>query len=518
MLDQKEQIKNFAFGFFKNLKCTLIWRGEYLEVSNVPLDFESFYGKKAPYVLSFDSTIPDENAELMTRGSYLLRRMAEYMDQRGQTTLLKWDIDIDPKELISQSVSLKNAAIASFTKKHTFNLLFRFTFATTFQYLNEKEQMMNTVYVHNGEVVAIDVPKEQLIEGKKSDVSTDGTENAYNNAKDHIRTLLDTKSTEVKKMLRERLERERARIKAHYEQRLREYDEGGVRMLKQIAELEEQIANPEIKEKRSMDAKLKRLRETLDALQKNDQREKIKKEEEFFLRDEVAKHGLAITNKLINTSIIYYPVFNITLFLKNADAGRLVETEYHPFKKQLLSLPCESCRSVLSELWLCTGGHVLCKACTALCPTCRQVACASCVSKACEYCSRKSCKKCLIRCTSCNKNLCASHLLKERTVNGCVCCTKRCPQCTVLTPNDKMKLCPTCAAPLCTNCTRKQTLKFNGQPACARCVQECTLCAIVRKKEYFPPCRECKFSTCNHGNICSICRIKIGVKPRSSRA
>ncbi len=511
-MEQKEQIKNFTLGFFKNLKCTLAWNGDVLEVSNVPSEFESFYGKKAPYFLVFETAAAQEQTELMARGSYLLRRMADFMGDRGQATLLRWDVDINPQEMLLKTTRLANSMLASYTKKREFRVLFRFTFATTFQYLNEREQMMNTVYVNDGKVIEADVPKEELMEGKKGEIAIEKTEEAYVQAKEYVRSLFATPAAKIKGLLREKLERERARIRAHYGQQLKEHEEELARTERLIAEHEGQRAKGTLKEGPASDAKIRRLRENLKLMRAENRKEKLKKEEEFFIRDEIAKHGLTITNKLINTTVIYYPVFTCTFFLTNAGAGRLLESSYHPLTKHLKPFACEVCRTSLAELWLCTSGHTLCKGCTATCPSCHRGACLSCLAKACEHCNRKACKKCLVRCTRCNKSICGHHRAESGALTGCICCLASCPFCSSLTPRDCMKSCPACKLSACVSCSRTQARRMAGSVACARCAHECMLCGVVRKKEFFPPCRECKFASCNHGNICTLCRKKLGVK------
>ncbi len=104
------KIYDFAFKFFKGLGCEVSKIGNYLHVKNIPFRFEKYSGKKGPYKLIFQG-IPERNQELLDSNSYLLKAMGTYLEDRGRTTLLKINFNVDAKEKISKLFKLRNCEI-----------------------------------------------------------------------------------------------------------------------------------------------------------------------------------------------------------------------------------------------------------------------------------------------------------------------------------------------------------------------------------------------------------------------
>src|SRR3989344_535872 len=241
MEPQKEQIKQFTLDFFKNIKCTLTWEGQLLVITAIPSDFEEFIGKKGPYHLSFEPSLSHPHAEVLTKGSYLLKSMATYLESKGQTTLTRLCFDIDPISEIKKRYKLSNVSIANVTRKNTFNTILRVTFMTTFQYLNEKEQVMQNVSTENGEVIELDLAKYIVKDGKKDDVNVSNVETEYASAKEYLRKRLQDKVVEISSSLKIKLDKELTRIKQHYGQQCKELDDSLARQKAQIQELQQQL-------------------------------------------------------------------------------------------------------------------------------------------------------------------------------------------------------------------------------------------------------------------------------------
>ena len=139
MIDQtQDDLKSFAQSFFSNLGCTIVNDPTGLIVSNVPPDFEHLYEKKSPYLLVFDAHVG--SGELVARGSFLLKTMTSYLEQRGQTALVKLVFDHDYLTAFKKSFSFKKCELVSLTKTASYRPLYLFSFSTTLQYLNEKDK------------------------------------------------------------------------------------------------------------------------------------------------------------------------------------------------------------------------------------------------------------------------------------------------------------------------------------------------------------------------------------------
>src|SRR3989339_546863 len=125
--------------FIENLQSTVIEKGDSLVISNVPEKFEKFYGKKSPYIFVFKSEDKNSQNEFIEKGNYLLKTISNFLEEQGSTTLLKINFDIDFEKEIKKRIKLNNCQIEKLIPKKKNNFFFRFTFNTSFQYLNEKE-------------------------------------------------------------------------------------------------------------------------------------------------------------------------------------------------------------------------------------------------------------------------------------------------------------------------------------------------------------------------------------------
>ncbi|MEI6058687.1 MAG: hypothetical protein WCP89_02850, partial [archaeon] len=128
--------KKFLLEFFKDSRIED--KKGVLTIEEVPKDFENFVGKKAPYKFVFDINLHNKikDSELIMQGSYFLLAIRDYLSDKGQTSLLK--IDIKPN-LIEIGKKLKKYKIIEVKPSGT-GLLYEFSFLSTYQYLNDKQQ------------------------------------------------------------------------------------------------------------------------------------------------------------------------------------------------------------------------------------------------------------------------------------------------------------------------------------------------------------------------------------------
>ena len=72
--------------------------------------------------------------------------------------------------------------------------------------------------------------------------------------------------------------------------------------------------------------------ERLEMLKKRSYHERLKIEEEFHIKDEIEKHALSIKNSLINVTIYYYPIFELTTTLN----GKKKILSYDPILEEII--------------------------------------------------------------------------------------------------------------------------------------------------------------------------------------
>jgi hypothetical protein len=499
------QIEKFVMEFFTNIKGKISWEfapkgvppaqmasadadkgGNVLIIEDVPRGFEDLYGKTAPYRFSFISGI--ENSEFVGKGSSLLAAIQQFLKGAGKTTLLKIDFDVDPMVEIDKALSLKNCEINSLVKKYKNSFFSRFTFMTTFRYLNESEQVVNEIYVHDGKIVAGDLSGYRVLEGESQAVSQERVKEDYAIAKNILKDFLVSKTNEIGEALGRKVEEEVERIQDHYSNLLGELGKEFKKTVEKINEIELALGNmggaargipskegtdevPSSSGREVLLTRLDRLKKILAKIEKEGAVENALKEKEFTIKDTMHKHSLNIDNKLVNTTVIYYPVFSFNLFLKGdssvarnsvpselgakvpVSSGRFVEMNYDPLTRTLNKLVCESCGKDIVRLNLCAAGHISCDDCLEKCGECGKSFCGKCLKRSCLACGKLLCKDCAIMCGGCRKYVCENHMRKD-CVSGddrCVSCLRACLRCNGLANSkyfgealDGSKICQKC--------------------------------------------------------------------------
>jgi hypothetical protein len=150
------------------------------------------------------------------------------------------------------------------------------------------------------------------------------------------------------------------------------------------------------------------------------------------------KHTLSIENKIINTTVIYYPVFKFNLFIKGDGSPRYLEMTYNPLTKELNKIVCETCGKEIKEINLCSSGHITCNECLSKCGECHRKFCDKCLKRSCSVCGKLLCKDCSITCLTCGSYVCKNHLMKD-CVSGeerCKNCLRACLRCHGLLPRN----------------------------------------------------------------------------------
>lgn len=434
---------NFVENFFKSIGCEIDKKKEFIEIKNVNNEFEKIYGKKAPYKF-FISEIENKKAD-----NFLFRAISLYLENIGQTSLIKLNFDRDYKKEFEHYLKLKNCEIYNVSKKVNYKTIVRFTFKTTLQYLNERDSLVNSIYVKDGGIIYFDIDKYSQIEGKKEEISKMDFKKELDLAKSNLKSLTENKINEIASYLEKRLEKEKERINEHFCSQKNEIDLKIKRLKENLQILERQNKNEQNEQK------ISKFKKEIYELENSEILKKIEEEKIFFLNDENSKHSLNVANKLINTTIIYYPCFEFNLFLKSKDASRQININFEPVEDKISDIMCENCKREIKEIYLCSSGHINCNNCLGICKGCSKLVCASCIMKECDYCGRKLCKNCISKCSNCLKPVCQIHL-RENYANQKECC----PNC--------LKQCP-----ICLKFALKNSFKMNseGKQICEKCIR-----------------------------------------------
>lgn len=311
----KNKSKEFILEFFKNSKI----KDEkgILTISEVPPDFENFVGKKSPYKFVFDINLHDKvrDSELIMQGSYFLLAIRNYLSDKGQTSLLKINIKQDLEEL-SKNPKLKKYKILEITESK--DVIYEFSFLSTYQYLNNKKQSISKFLIQNKELLQIDLVNFKTQQGNKEDIQGLDPLESYKIAKKILDERVSKEIKPINLILKEKLEKELFRLKDHYFKQIKEKDEEVETCANKINMLKSKLRHTSYD--RDIDTIKRMILESekrLEMLKRKSYRERLHTEEIFHINDEVEKHVLSIKNFLINITVFYYPIYNIRVLGKS---------------------------------------------------------------------------------------------------------------------------------------------------------------------------------------------------------
>jgi hypothetical protein len=424
-----EQIKKFSEEFFRNLKCEVAWNEDVLEVKQVPRSFEDLSGKTAPYRLSF--VFGEDDSIFVGKGSPMLVAMMKFLEGAGKTTLLKIDFGVDAETEIRKRINFKNCEIGELEKSYRNDFFTRFSFVTSFGYLNECERVVNEVYVYNGEVVEGDLDGYGVVEGARLTIDGDSVKEDYGIAKERSVELTDGKKKEIGEILKGKVDVEVERIREHYDRQLGEVGGDLNGKLERMRRLELELRGSAVEKRGVLRERLERMRTGLVRAGEDGVRERILREMEMTIQDVRQKFSLNVSRKLVNTTVIYYPVYLFQLCVRGGDVKSCIEVSYDPLIKSFGGLKCEGCGAEIVNLSLCAGGHVTCGECLDICGECGKRFCVKCLRRSCESCGRKVCVDCAVLCLGCERYFCGTHVRKD-CVSGeerCVLCLRACLRC-----------------------------------------------------------------------------------------
>jgi hypothetical protein len=328
---------------------------------------------------------------------------------------------------------LKECEVYNQDKKEIMDYIYRFTFLSEMQYLNNKEQIFNEIYVKGDDVIDINLEGLNILEGSSKDINYKDVDYSYSLAKNFLRHKTKNSVEKLSAKLKDKLEKEISRIMVLYNSQEEEIKE-------KIEKLKNNLENA-LKEKDKKKASKIEI-EINEFSEKLNDRVRIA-ERDFFIQDEKSKHSINIKNKLINSTIIYYPNYKFNIYIKNKKSMRSLQINFEPFADKFSKLYCDSCKKELSEIYLCSSGHISCKDCSKdRCKECDLIICKSCIKKNCFICNKKLCRKCDKQCTVCLNIICGNDGLIQESSGKMICnnCGRRCCRCNKWFDNKKLKL------------------------------------------------------------------------------
>ena len=447
-MQENQELIKFIENFFKNLGADIIFKEEHLIVSNVPENFEKFYGKKSPYKFVFNEENQLGEADLIEKGSYALKTISSYLENSGQTTLLKINFENEGEEEIKKRINLPNSRITNFNPKKKFNFFFRFTFHTTYQYLNVSEKVINNIYIYNGEQIEGDLSNYDLEEGSKEEIKVPDMKESYFVAKDELKKVVLPKTEQVARDLNLRLDKEIRRINNHFLQETKEIEENLEKAKEKLHEYE-LLGNAE---------KIYKQIEIIRSLKQKTNFGELEIDKDRAIQLEKQKHILNINNKLFNTTLIYYPLSIFDITIENEHSKRIVEISFDPLTEKLNPIFCEACEKETNDLHLCATGHISCKECSSTCESCHKTFCKKCLNHKCELCSKRLCRDCYTRCFRCGKIMCKTHTKEDKVSKRVYCnqCLRRCERCSTLKEPYSFRKSKKTGAEICEDCFRNE--------------------------------------------------------------
>lgn len=444
----EDVLLKFVWKFFKNLGATLSMRNEVLTVSNIPEKFEKFFGKKSPYKFTSLKELATDEVEFLEKGSYTLKAISSYLESSGETTLLKIDFKCNPESEIKKRIDLKNSSIIKLSPKKRNNIFFRYTFHTSFQYMNEREKSINEVYVHDNKIIKGNLNDYPVTEGSKSDIEIPDMKESYFVAKEELKERLNDKTKEIAEKLSTTLQMEIVRVEAHFETEERELKY----LLEKAKERLEEI------QREGDEIKIKRQEKVINGIREKLNPDERLNDKERSILIEKTKHGLNVNNKLFNTTLIYHPVHTYDLYVKNDNMKTIFEVAYDPLTKSLNKIPCSICHEDTREIYFCSNAHLACRKCMVACKSCGKEHCKKCLKINCELCGNLICDSCKARCVGCGKLMCKSHTTQDKLSRRHYCnnCLTKCERCASLKIGSDFRRSRRTGVKVCEDCYRKE--------------------------------------------------------------
>jgi len=327
-------IKEFTLEFFRSLGCTIKTRKNLVVIENVPRKFENLYGKSSPYVLTFDPKYTGGEAESIIKNSHLLLCIDRYLGDFGKTNIFK--IDLGPKvlEKAKKESKLKDYKIVSVKSNGGADHFYKFTFVVTFQYFNEKEDLLHEVCTKDGKIFDFHANRLKIVPEEKKEGKFEDVDKQYKIARAAAFEKVRQKKeyAYALKSLNKKFEREIERIHKHYVDQLSEKDYELDTAKMKLEQLKSKLGHMrDRKEIKNLQKNIAFKEEQVKGLKNVEYRKRLEEERQFFIDDEKNKFALNIHLELFNVSVFYYePSFELGVVSKKGGGKSKVTGTYDP--------------------------------------------------------------------------------------------------------------------------------------------------------------------------------------------
>ena len=345
------------------------------------------------------------------------------------------------------------------------------------QYLNEKDQVITPIYLHDKSILEdFNIDDYETIPGKKEDVQLAFVKEQYPIARERLKIVLQPKIAHATYFLNKSLEKEMKRIESHYLSQVGEIYKEINDNQDRINDLTEKLSGKSSDDNKKLFLeKIERVRKNIDSLKASEDFQKFEKEKEFFVTDEKHKHSLNISNNLMNTTVIYYPIYSIRASVKRKldRVSKEIKLEFNPLTKKLSPLLCEGCEKEVKEIIICASNHISCRNCIDKCPSCFNLVCSHCEKSVCSICNAQMCKKCQSHCSSCQKYSCKSHSCRDSLSGKTLCtnCAEYCSCCGKFSAKINFRRCESCKNNVCIRCLKTRMINGKSKAVCANCAR-----------------------------------------------
>lgn len=443
-----DNLRQLVVNFFKNLECE-IDNSEILIISNVPPDFEKLYSKKGPYKLIFSNNQYYDGVEIINESSYLIVAISNYLKNKAKMTILSIFFEENLENKLRDLVNFGAYKIKNISSKIINDVIYKITFLTNFKYLNNDDKIINSLYLHDGEVIDnFDLEDYKTELGKKEDISGINFEKEIDAAKRLLRELIKPKIDEISTELFSYLEISKKRIDVHYEQIMTEYKEEIKKNNGKIIELKSIIHDDHDGD----NEKILKYNESNINLSKKIDPTMINIEKEFHYEEEKLKNALNISSNIINKTLIYYPIHELSIELIQNGSLKTLKFSMNLLTKKIRNLDCECCGVAVRNIVMCNENHVICSDCEDKCNICYSDKCKKCLDFVCFECRNSVCSKCIKKCGICKKDYCSLHTKLDFIDDKIICngCSMKCSSCGLFSSIsyfrkiDSKNLCPKC--------------------------------------------------------------------------
>ncbi len=453
-----EELKQFVTQFFASQSSPIIVDGEQFTVL-LAEPLSRYFGVEQ-LKLVFNPHHLTEETQLVTHGSFVLNKLAEYLAEHGVGAHIELPIRPDTLDRPPSELIFRNMLIHQ-TRRSRSRALARYAFVFNFKidYISDEKV---------GRLHALGLDAEGRWWQPPLDFTPAQAENpqvpsaelhaAYDAAQKLIEEHVRRESVQIEKDILQRLYRQINRLDIFYTEQIDSLRQ------RQTARAPHEI------------------QEQIDRLQQ---------EYQLKATEETENHRLRIKIQLVNYRIWRIPYQSYQLTLRSLQANN-DETPAHAIDftfyrnlndGRLEPVHCSVCRRETHMITVCRNDHLTCEDHAHECVDCGEWECDACGVGVCGECGATVCSSCSQKCRVCQKPLCRSHRLNCHISQETICqsCSIMCKECGQVTGLHHQEKCATC-----------------HQPTCAGCLQECSFCYAHTCREHTRKCEICGQIFCDN--------------------